>query len=413
MEYWPITPSLHHSIPPMKYILIVPDGMADEPLAELGDRTPMEVARKPYMDDLAKKGIVGVVDVTPPGMYPGSDAANMSLLGYDPLEFYTGRGPVEAAAMGIPMDARDVAFRASLISTYGEKLLDYSSGHITTEEARPLIEECKRLCTRQQKLFPGVSYRHILLWNDGPLDVLTHAPHENMGKPLADILPTGESESQLRRIIWDSIELLSEHPFNKRRRDEGKPEANTLWPWGQGRAPRLPSFFSRRGITGAVISAVDVIRGLGSLTGLEIVNVPGATGYFDTDYYAKGRYAVDALNRHDFVWVHVESPDEAGHAGSVDEKIKAIEQIDQLVVGTMLDGLKKLDDFRMLIVPDHATPVATRGHKAIPVPYLLFDSRKSLGRGVVPYDERAAHERVPHIEEGHRLIDELFSKSPA
>src|SRR5207244_3784244 len=190
----------------MKYILIVPDGAADEPLADLDGKTPLEAARTPYLDDLAKRGVVGMVQVTPPGMYPGSDAANMSLLGYDPLQYYTGRGPVEAAAMGIPMGERDVAYRASLIATDSETLLDYSAGHISTEEARPLIEECKRICTRQQKLFPGVSYRHILLWNDGPLDVLTHAPHENMGKRLEEIMPKGEAESQLRRIIWDSIE---------------------------------------------------------------------------------------------------------------------------------------------------------------------------------------------------------------
>ncbi len=394
----------------MKYILIVPDGMADEPLADLDGKTPMEVARKPYLDDLARRGIVGVVDVTPPGMYPGSDAANMALLGYDPLEYYTGRGPIEAAAMEIPMADRDVAFRCSLISTDGERLVDYSAGHITTEEARPLIELAgKKLGTRQMHLFPGVSYRHILLWNDGPLDVVTHAPHENMDRPLEEILPAGEGESRLRGLIWDSLELLDNLPFNRKRRDEGKPPANMLWPWGQGRAPRLPSFFQRRGMTGAVIAAVGVIRGLGRLTGLEVVNVPGATGYFDTDYYAKGRYAVAALDRHDFVWVHVEAPDEAGHAGSIDEKIKAIESIDQLVVGTLLDGLKKLDDFRLLVVPDHATPIATRGHKAMPVPYLLFDSRGGSGSRA-PYDERAAQEHVPHIEEGYRLIDELFSR---
>ncbi len=396
----------------MKYILIVPDGMADLPIPELEHRTPLEVARTPYMDDLAKRGIVGVVDVTPPGMYPGSDAANMALLGYDPREHYTGRGAIEAAAMQIPMDDRDVAFRCSLISTDGENLLDYSAGHITTEEARPIIDlAAKKLGTRRLHFFPGISYRHILLWNDGPLDLQTHAPHENMGKPLAEILPSGEGESTLRQIIWDSIEILDDLPFNRRRRDEGKPAANTLWPWGQGRAPQLESFFRRRGMTGAVIAGVDVIRGLGRLTRLEVVDVPGATGYFDTDYYAKGRNAVDALDRHDFVWVHVEAPDEAGHAGSIDEKIKAIECIDRMVVGTMLDGLKKLDDFRMLIVPDHATPVSTRGHLAMPVPYLLFDSGGRQGRVNVPYDERAAHERVPHIEDGYRLIDELFSRS--
>lgn len=395
----------------MKYILLVPDGMADEPLPELDNKTPLEVARKPYLDELAERGVVGIVDVTPPGMYPGSDAANMALLGYDPREYYTGRGPVEAAAMGIPMDPKDVAFRASLISTDGEKLIDYSGGHIATEDARPLIElAAEKLGTRKMHLFPGVSYRHILLWNEGPLDVLTHAPHENMGRPLEEILPTGEGESKLRQFIWDSLELLDNHPYNRRCRDEGRPPANMLWPWGQGRAPQLPSFFQRRWMTGAVIAAVDVIKGLGRLTGLEVVNVPGATGYFDTDYYAKGRYALQALERHEFVWVHVEAPDEAGHAGNIDEKIKAIENIDKWIVGTMLDGLKKMDDFRLLVVPDHATPIATRGHKAIPVPYLLFDSRMGTGKKHVPFDERAVQESVPHIEEGYRLIDELFKQ---
>jgi 2,3-bisphosphoglycerate-independent phosphoglycerate mutase len=392
----------------MKYILIVPDGAADLPMDDLGGKTPLEVARTPVIDDLAARGVVGLVDVTPPGMYPGSDAANMALLGYDPLEYYTGRGPVEAAAMQIPMGEKDVAFRCSLISTDGETLLDYSAGHISTEEARPLIDAAQKLCSRQQKLFPGISYRHILLWGDGPTEVQTYAPHENMNRRLAEILPQGDGESRLRQFIWDSIDLLDDMPFNRRRREEGKPPANTLWPWGQGRAPRLPSFSRKRNLSGAVVAAVDVIRGLGRLTGLDVVDVPGATGYFDTDYYAKGRYAVDALNRHDFVWVHVEAPDEAGHAGSIDEKIKAIEQIDKLVVGTLLDGLKKLDDFRMLIVPDHATPVSTRGHKAMPVPYLLFDSRGLAARNRVPYDERALHESVPHVDEGYRLIDELL-----
>jgi len=392
----------------MKYILIVPDGAADLPMDDLGGKTPLEVARTPVIDDLAARGVVGLVDVTPPGMYPGSDAANMALLGYDPLEYYTGRGPVEAAAMQIPMGEKDVAFRCSLISTDGETLLDYSAGHISTEEARPLIDAAQKLCSRQQKLFPGISYRHILLWGDGPTEVQTYAPHENMNRRLAEILPQGDGESRLRQFIWDSIDLLDDMSFNRRRREEGKPPANTLWPWGQGRAPRLPSFSRKRNLSGAVVAAVDVIRGLGRLTGLDVVDVPGATGYFDTDYYAKGRYAVDALNRHDFVWVHVEAPDEAGHAGSIDEKIKAIEQIDKLVVGTLLDGLKKLDDFRMLIVPDHATPVSTRGHKAMPVPYLLFDSRGLAARNRVPYDERALHESVPRVDEGYRLIDELL-----
>lgn len=395
----------------MKYILLVPDGAADEPITELDGKTPLEVARTPYLDDLAQSGMVGSVQVTPTDMYPGSDAANMALLGYDPVRYYTGRGPVEAASMGIPMDAKDVAFRCSLISTDGERLIDYSSGHITTEEARPIIALAnEKLTTRATRLFPGVSYRHILRWTDGPTEVRTHPPHESMGKLLTEIYPVGEGESKLRAFIDDSLNLLNDIPFNRARRDAGKPPANMLWPWSPGRTPQLPSFLSRRSMSGAVISAVDVVRGLGRLTGLEIVDVPGATGYFDTNYEGKGRYAVDALERHDFVWVHVEAPDEAGHAGSIDEKIRAIENIDRLVVGTMLDRLKRLDDFRLLVVPDHRTPVATRGHAVGPVPFLLFDSRKSLrGGGFLPYDERALHDTKVRLPEGYRLIDELFA----
>lgn len=396
----------------MKYILLVPDGAADEPLSDLDGKTPLEVARTPYLDDLARNGRVGAVQVTPPEMYPGSDAANMALLGYDPARYYTGRGPVEAAAMGIPMEPKDVAFRCSLISTDGETLLDYSAGHITTEEARPIIELAnQKLGTRSLTFFPGVSYRHILRWHDGPTEVLTYPPHENMGKKLADIWPQGEGDTKLRALIEDSLNLLDDLPFNRRRKAEGQPPANTLWPWSPGRAPQLPAFFQKRGMTGAVISAVDVVRGLGKLTGLEIVNVPGATGYFDTDYEGKGRYAVDALNRHDFVWVHVEAPDEAGHAGSIDEKIRAIENFDKLVVGTILDGMKHLDDFRLLCAPDHKTPVSTRGHTVGPVPYLLFDSRKPLrGSGSLPYDERAVAEAKNLVSEGYRLIDDLFAE---
>ena len=396
----------------MKYILLVPDGAADEPLSELDGKTPLEVARTPYLDDLARNGLVGTLEVTPPDMYPGSDAANMALLGYDPTRYYTGRGPIEAAAMGLPMEARDVAFRCSLITTDGETLLDYSAGHITTDEARPLIELANsKLGTRALTLFPGVSYRHILRWHDGPTDVQTHPPHENMGTLLSAIYPSGDGESRLRGFIEDSLNLLDDLPFNKQRRNQGKPPANTLWPWSPGRVPQLPSFLSVRGVTGAVISAVDVVRGLGRLTGLEVVNVPGATGYFDTNYEGKGKYALDALSRHDFVWVHVEAPDEAGHAGNIDEKIRAIENFDKLVVGTLLDGLKKLDDFRLLCAPDHKTPVSTRGHTIGPVPFLLYDSRKALrGGGHIPFDERALYEAKVRLPQGFRLIEDLFAQ---
>jgi 2,3-bisphosphoglycerate-independent phosphoglycerate mutase len=395
----------------MKHILLVPDGAADEPVPELDGRTPLQVAKTPFLDAMAETGIVGGVQVTPVDMYPGSDPANMALLGYDPGQYYTGRGPIEAAAMEIPMEPRDVAFRCSLISTDGEKIIDYSAGHITTEEARPLIELAdEKLGTSAIKLFPGVSYRHIMRWHDGPVDVETFPPHEYIGTPIAQVSPRGDGESKLRTFIDDSINLLDDHPFNRRRREEGKPPANTLWPWSPGRAPQLPSFLSKFGMTGAVISAVDVVRGLGRLTGLEIVIVPGATGYYNTNYEGKGRYALEALQRHDFVWVHVEAADEAGHAGDIEEKIRAIENIDRLVLGTIVQGLKGKDDFRLLCAPDHLTPIRTRGHTVGPVPYLIFDSRKSIrSGGAHPYDERAVMEGRNMVPEGYRLIEQLFA----
>ncbi len=396
----------------MKYILLVPDGAADEPIDELDGKTPLEAAKTPNLDRLSETGLVGAVQVTPTDMYPGSDAANMALLGYDPKKYYTGRGPVEAAAMGIPMEPKDVAFRCSLITTDGETLLDYSAGHIATEDAKPIIEYAnEKLGTRAMRLFPGVSYRHILRWSDGPVEVQTHPPHESMGKKLAEIYPVGDGDTKIKKFIEDSINLLDNHPYNRRMRDEGKPVANTLWLWSPGRAPILPSFFQKRGMTGAVISAVDVVRGLGVLAGLEIVNVPGATGYFDTNYEGKALYAVDALERHDFVWVHVEAPDEAGHLGDIEEKIRAIENIDRYVVGTLIEKMQTRDDWRLLCVPDHMTPVKRRGHAIGPVPYLLYDSRKPLrGTNRYPYDERAVAESKSVLPDGYRLIDSLFAE---
>ncbi len=395
----------------MKYILLVPDGMADDPLPELDYKTPMEVARKPHMNELALKGRVGMVQVTPLGMYPGSDCANMALLGYDPTLYYTGRGAVEAAAMGLPMEEKDVAFRCSLVSTDTEKMLDYSAGHITTEEARPLIEFANsKLGTRDLRLFAGVGYRHILLWNNGPVELETYPPHEYINPPLTNILPKGEKEEKVRRFIWDSYEILDKLPFNKKREDEGIPPANTLWPWSQGRMPNMPSFFSKRGMKGSVISAVDVVRGLGKLTGLDIIKVPGATGYYDTNYLGKAEAAIEALNENDFVWIHVEAPDEAGHAGDIEEKIRAIENIDRHIVATIRNRMEHMSEYRILIAPDHATPITTRGHKANPVPWLIYDSRTSSSLPHYPFDERASEVNAPLIEEGYRLMDELLKK---
>jgi len=397
----------------VKYILLVPDGAADDPLAELDGRTPLEAARTPNIDKLANKGRVGSVLTVPDGMYPGSDVANLSLMGYDPAKYYTGRGPIEAAALDVPLDAHDVAMRCSLVTTDGATLLDYSSDHVSTEEARPLIALAQeKFGSRRFTFFPGVQYRHILRWTDGKLDLKTTPPHDIQGKPLEPYLPTGDGEEALRQMIFDSLELFDDHPVNRRRRDEGKAPANTLWPWGQGRATVLPSFFKERGLTGAVITAVDLIRGLGKCAGMRVIDVPGATGYIDTNYRGKAEYGLAALdNGADFLYLHIESPDESGHEGNIEHKVRSIEDIDRLAIGPLLDGLadRKMP-FRLMIVPDHATPIALKTHRSGPVPFLLYDSENlRTSPPSLPYDERALEETRMTVDVGHRLIDVLLS----
>ena len=396
----------------MKTIFLVPDGAADDPLPDLGDKTPLEAARTPRLDWLAARGRVGSVLTVPPGMYPGSDVANMSLLGYEPARYYTGRGPLEAAALEVPMADRDAVFRASLVSTDGETMLDYSSGHIETADARVLMELVQRkLGTRRFAFFPGVSYRHILRVTDGSVNVRTTPAHDISGKPLEPYLPVGDGENELRALVFDSLDLLSGHEINRRRRDDGKPPANTIWPWGQGRPTVLPSFLRTRGRVGAMVTAVDLLRGLARCADLKIINVPGATGYIDTDYRAKAHYGLSALfeGGADFLFLHVEAPDEAGHEGNIAHKIAAIEDIDRKVVGTLLDGLEeRKQPFRLLVAPDHATPIALRTHRAGPVPFLFYDSAREES-GKLPFDERALGETRFIVDEGHRLIELLFA----
>lgn len=394
----------------MKYVMIVPDGMADQPLAELNGRTPVMAARTPSMDALAHEGIVGKVLTVPEGMYPGSDAANMALLGYDPHTHYSGRGPLEAAAIGVPMQLRDVAFRCSLVTTDGKRLLDYSAGGILTEQARTLIEVLEeKLSTPAIHFFPGVGYRHVLRWSGGGLDAVCMPPHEMTGELLDTHYPKGDGEDTLRRLIQDSYEILDPHPINRRRVEEGLAPANMIWLWGQGRSPQLQPFSLRWGLTGGVVAAVDLIKGLGVLAGLEVPYVPGATGYVQTDYQAKGDYALRLLAKHDFVYVHIEAPDEAGHQGDWEAKIWAIEQIDRHIVSTLVNGLREQNTgFRLIIVPDHATPVSVRTHTPGPVPFLLYDSTAPC-RNDLPYDESILEEPgLPFIAEGYRLIETLI-----
>lgn len=393
----------------MKYILLVPDGFADDPLPEWNGKTPKMRANTPHLDALVKRALIGAVWTVPPDMYPGSDVANMSILGYDPRRYYTGRGPLEALAMGISLEEEDVAFRCSLISTDGERITDHSAGNIGNEESHPLIRLVdEKLGTRYWRFFPGVGYRHVMVWHGGPVDVRCTPPHDIVGEEWAKHLPVGEGEEKLRRLIEDSLNLLDDHPINRRRRDEGKAPANMIWPWGQGIAPKLPSFALRYGVTGAVVAEVDLVKGIGRAAGLEVPTVPGATGYLHTDYRAIGEWALWMLDKHDFVFVHVEAPDEAGHQGDPEAKAWALEQIDEHIVAQLVDGLRE-HDYRMLALPDHATPVAIRTHRAGAVPFMLYDSREDLSRGnALTFDESAVEEAKLRIDEGWRLIEMLF-----
>ncbi|MFQ5811517.1 MAG: cofactor-independent phosphoglycerate mutase, partial [Armatimonadota bacterium] len=328
------------------------------------------------------------------------------ILGYDPAQYYTGRGPLEAAAMGIGMDARDVAFRCNLITSDGETLVDFAAGHVSTEDARQLMELIdEKLGGRWRKFFPGVSYRHLLMWADGPMDLQTTPPHDVVGSALEEVFPVGERDDAIRQMIWDSMEILGDHEINARRRDEGVNPANMIWPWGHGRRPELPSLLSKYGLQGATICAVDLIKGIGRAAGMRHVDVPGATGYLDTDYGAKAEHAVAALRDHDFAYLHIEAPDEAGHLGDIEEKIKAIEQVDSLVVGPVVDEMRKLGDHRLLLAPDHATPIRVRTHVADPVPFVIappvagHEDRRSDG-----FSEAAAQATGLHVGLGHDLM---------
>ncbi|HET6385348.1 MAG TPA: cofactor-independent phosphoglycerate mutase [Armatimonadota bacterium] len=395
----------------MKYILVVPDGAADWPVPELGDRTPLEAAITPTFDRMAKEGRVGTAAVIPEELEPGSDVGNMALMGYDPREFYTGRGPLEAVSMGIPLGPRDAAFRCNLVATDGEKMLDHSGGAISSEHAQLLFELVEeKLGGHGIRFFPGVSYRGIMAWQEGPLEVRCQPPHNILDESIEEQLPIGDGESRLRQLIWDSLDLLDNHPLNRRARDEGRLPANAIWPWGQGRTPRLPSYAATRGVTGCVISAVDLIRGLGICAGLRVIHVPGATGYLDTNFRGKAEAAVDALESLDFAMIHVEAPDECGHRGNYEGKVEAIERIDNEVMAPLLAGVAKLDDFRVLVMPDHPTPIALRTHSRDPVPFLLWASDGSARSGKpARFTENSAREDgIEHLDEGFQTIDLLF-----
>ncbi len=398
----------------MKYIILLGDGMSDEPLVELEGKTPLEAAKTPNMDRLAKAGQVGLAATVPDGFHPGSDVANLSVFGYNPAECYSGRSPLEAASMGVELGPNDVAFRLNFVwleAHYGKLYMgDFSAGHIRTAEARELIKTLQEYLGGDDfEFYPGISYRHLLVWKNGRDQLRFTPPHDITTHSVEDHLPQGEGAEALIELTNSAQMLLANHPVNQQRIDNGELPANSIWLWGHGRKPQMESYQQRFDLTGSVISAVDLIKGIGVNAGLEIIDVPGATGYIDTNYLGKGQAAVAALKERDFVYVHVEAPDEAAHGGLLAEKIQAIEDFDRDVVGTVLNRLAEIGDCRILVCPDHPTPVAKRTHTSDPVPYLLFDSRKEQVSGVTGYTEAEA-KRCGTLLPGHQLLPLLLDK---
>lgn len=395
----------------MKYVVLIGDGMADRPDAELGGLTLLQKANTPNMDKLAGMGLIGSVRTIPPGFPPGSDVANLSILGYDPKNYYTGRAPLEAASIGVKLQDNDVAYRCNLVTLrFEDKIImdDYSSGHITTEEAKELINTVKaELENDDISFYPGVSYRHLMVWKNGYTDIQCTPPHDILGKEISGYLPKGNGDIVLNELMRRSVRILENHPLNKDRISNGKKPANSIWFWGQGKKPSIPTFMDKYGIKGSLVSAVDLAKGLGIYAGFEILDVPGVTGWLDTNYLGKAEYSLNALEEVDFAYIHVEAPDEAGHSGNYKDKIKAIEDFDSLVVGTVMNGLeKRFKQYRILLMPDHATPFRLRTHTDEPVPFVIYDSRLNKQNKKIFYDESiTGRNDILIFEDGHTLMD--------
>ena len=397
----------------MKYVIVLADGMADEPLEQLGNRTPMEVARTPVMDVLAAKGMVGMVSTVPGGMKPGSDVANLSVMGYNPADCYSGRSPLEALSVGVAMESTDVIFRCNIVTVSEEEpyvqktILDHSSGEISTEDADVLMDAIREAFNNDEfSFFTGTSYRHITVWKNG--EVLDfEPPHDHLGQVIGQFLP---ENPKFRTIMEKSFDILNNHPLNLQRAAEGKNKANSLWFWGAGTKPALQNFKEKTGLSGTMISAVDLLKGIAVGAGMESVNVPGATGSLDTNYEGKAQAALDALlnKSRDCVYIHLEGPDEMGHQGELEHKVKAIEYIDEKILAAVKNGLDAAgEDYRILVLPDHPTPIRCRTHTADPVPFVLYDSTKTSDQGCA-FTEKGAKESGVVVEHGYELMQKLI-----
>lgn len=398
-------------------MVLLGDGMADYPIAELSGKTPLQVAKTSNLDRLSQQGSLGLVRTVPTGCPPGSDVANLSIFGYDPALHFTGRAPLEAASMGVKLNRGDVAFRCNLLTLSQQEgkafMEDFSAGHISTAEAEKIIADIEKVLGNEEfNFYPGVSYRHLLVWRNGErsLSLKTTPPHDITGKHIGEHLPRGEGQEEVLGLMEKAQKLLQDHPVNWTRRQAGKKPANAIWLWGQGRAPSLLPITKRFGLNGSVISAVDLMKGIGFYAGLEIVNVPGVTGYLDTNYAGKAEYALREISKKDFVYVHVEAPDEASHNGNLKDKIQAIEDFDGKIVGPILRGLRSWEDFRLLVLPDHPTPLALKTHSPEPVPFVIFssqDARKAPKKGRY-FDEISASQTGLFIERGHELLEKFI-----
>ncbi len=403
----------------MKYVIIVGDGMADYPVKSLGGKTPLMVARTPHMDWMAKQGEIGLVRTIPDGFNPGSEIANLSIFGYNPIRYYTGRGPLEAASLGVKLAADDIAFRCNLVTLkfQGNKIVmeDFSAGHITNEEAKKVIIDLnKEMATNEIRFYAGVSYRHLMVLKNGAakfsnLEKLEITPpHDLIGKEISAFLP--QMREPVLTLMKESQRLLKNHPVNQARGAKGLPPANSIWLWGQGPSPKMITLKERFGMDGYVISAVHLIKGIGILAGLEVLEVPGITGYFDTNYDGKAQYALRGLREKDFVYVHVEAPDEAGHMGDLRLKIEAIEVFDEKIVGAILKGMKEFKGYKVLVLPDHPTPLSVRTHTADPVPYVIYSNEDAAtsAHGKT-FDEVSAGLSGISIEKGSELIERFLN----
>ncbi len=400
----------------MKYVVILGDGMADYPLPQLDNKTPLQFANKPNIDNLARNGEVGMVQTIPQGIPPGSDAANLSVMGYNPKLYYTGRSPLEAVSMGVSLSDTDVAFRCNLVTlsdedNYSEKtMIDYSSDEISTEEAAEIISTVNsKLKTDIIKFYPGISYRHCMVWMDGPVGLNLTPPHDILEKKIGDFLPKGEYGKVILEMMMESSKFLKDHPVNLSRISRGLRPANSIWLWGEGKKPAIPSFIEKYNIKGSVISAVDLIKGIGICAGLKSIDVEGATGNIHTNFLGKAEAAIKELESgQDFVYVHVEAPDECGHRHEIENKAKSIDLIDEQVVAPILKGLEQFDDYRILVLPDHPTPLSLRTHTSEPVPYILYQKSLPKSSGVTGYDELQAKSTGVSISEGYTLMDRFI-----